>query len=154
MRVGEYIEKTNWLAHRWPITLETSPYGRWIVHVGKVDGQRVGQRTSREEYDSWYAVAKPQCLARFIASRRLDQPIALVIAGEYRLGRIPPELWCGYDAMELLDEPATTVLSAKARAMFPDWPQAVIRIVRKGEVSGLGLRAAPSPSGPRLRAVA
>ena len=30
------IEKTNWLAHRWPVELQTFPYGEWTLHVGKV----------------------------------------------------------------------------------------------------------------------
>jgi hypothetical protein len=32
---------------------------------------------------------------------------------------VPPELWCGYDTMLLIDMPAATLLSAKVRAMFP-----------------------------------
>ncbi len=38
------IDKTNWLAHRWPVALETFSYGQWLVHVGRVDGFRIGSR--------------------------------------------------------------------------------------------------------------
>jgi hypothetical protein len=70
---------------------------------------------------------RPQRLARVIATRPARDPsVALVVAGEFRLGRIPPRLWCGYDAVELLDLAPLALLSAKARALFPAWPQAVI----------------------------
>jgi len=149
------IEKTNWLAHRWPIALDRSGYGNWTLHTGRIEGQRVGQAASREDYDRWFAAMRPQCLARLITARpALDPPVVLVVAGEFRLGRIPPRLWCGYDAVELLDLPPLTLLSAKARALFPAWPQALIRVVRRDQLGALGLRPAPDARGPRLRAVA
>ena len=102
----ESIEKTNWLAHRWPIALDTCGYGNWTLHTARIEGQRVGQATSHEEFARWLAAMRPQCLARVIAGRKaFDPPVALVVSGEYRLGRIPPRLWCGYDAVELLDLP-------------------------------------------------
>lgn len=150
----EAVEKVNWLAHRWPVTLETFHYGIWLVHVGKVEGHRIAQATSREEYDAWLASAKPLCLARFIASRpALNPAIAVVTAGTYRLGRIPAELWCGYDVTHLLDMPVATLLSAKARAMFPAWPGALIRVVRQDQLASLDLQPAPDPHGPRLKVV-
>lgn len=76
------IEKTNWLAHRWPIKLETHPYGQWTVHAGVIEGQRVGQRTSRPGYDKWLAEMRPVCLARFVAGRpKLHPSTALIVAG-------------------------------------------------------------------------
>jgi len=45
------IEDINWLAHRWPIALETSGYGNWTLHTARIDGQRVGQASSREDFD-------------------------------------------------------------------------------------------------------
>lgn len=151
----DVIETVNWLAHRWPIELETRPYGQWEIHVGKIGGQRVGQRSSREEYDQWRKRARPTCLARFIASRASLHPAAVLItSGSYRLGRIPAELWCGYDVTELLDLPAVTLLSAKARAMFPAWPEAVIRVVQESRLPSLGLKPAPDARGARLRIVA
>jgi len=147
------IEDINWLAHRWPIALETSGYGNWTLHTARIDGQRVGQASSREDFDRRFAAMRPQCLARLIASRPALQPaVALVVAGEVRLGRIPPQLWCGYDGVELLDLPALTLLSAKVRALFPDWPQALIRVVRRDQLRALGLT--PAPRAPQLRALA
>ena len=32
------IARTNWLAHRWHIDLETYDYGGWLLHVGRVSG--------------------------------------------------------------------------------------------------------------------
>ena len=150
-----WIEETNWLAHRWPIHMETYPYGQWTVHVAKIGDHRIGQTTSRGDYDAWLGRQRPACLARLIAERpAVHPPVALVVAGEYRLGRIPAELWCGYDATPLLDLPDLTILSAKVRAVFPDWPKALIRVVRRDVVKDLGLRPAPDARGPRLRAVA
>jgi hypothetical protein len=148
------IEKTNWLAHRWPIELETYPYGGWLIHVGKVEGYRVGHTASAAEFEAWKAAQRPVCLARFIATRRALHPAAAVIfAGKYRLGRIPPELWCGYDVTLLIDEPAATLLSAKVRAMFPAWPSALIRVLPQAQVPSLDLQRAADAAGPRLRLV-
>lgn len=95
------------------------------------------------------------CLARFIAGQRAVHPaVVLVVSDAYRLGRIPPELWCGYDVMHLVSRPPITLLSAKARAVFPGWPTAMIRIAREDTVPGLGLVAAPQARGPQPRAVA
>jgi len=38
------IEDVNWLAHRWPIALETSGYGNWTLHTARVD-RRMPART-------------------------------------------------------------------------------------------------------------
>ncbi|WP_448662517.1 hypothetical protein ACG3SL_17900 [Sphingomonas sp. CJ20] len=125
-----------------------------MIHVGRVEGYRLGQANSREAYEAWKAAQLPICLARFVAGRReLHPPAVLVVAGRYRLGRIPPELWCGYDVTVLGDEPAATLLSAKVRAMFPDWPGALLRVVPKAQVPLLGLQRAPDAAGPRLRLV-
>lgn len=149
------IERVNWLAHRWPISHGTFTYGTSKIHVGKIEGQRVAQKNSRKEYDLWAAALRPVCLARFIAGRPKVHPaVALIVAGEYRLGRIPPELWCGYDTVHLLDLPDLTLLSAKVRAMYPAWPKALIRVVRSDQLGQLGLRAAPDARGPKLRLVA
>jgi hypothetical protein len=148
------IERTNWLAHRWPIELETFSYGGWLIHVGRVEGHRLGQVNSAAEFETWRAAQRPLCLARFIAGRReLHPPAVLVVAGKYRLGRIPPELWCGYDATLLMDASAATLLSAKVRAMFPAWSDALIRVVPQDQVPALGLHPAPAAAGPRLRLV-
>ena len=149
------IEKINWLAHRWPIKLRTQSYGGWTIHIGEVEGNRIFQASDRAEYDAALPRHKPICLARFIASQRKMHPVVvLVIADQHRLGRIPPEMWCGYDATHLIDLPAATLLSAKARAVFPAWPGALIRVVREGDVGSLGLTSAPATSTPQLRAVA
>ncbi|MDO7843560.1 hypothetical protein [Sphingomonas immobilis] len=149
------IERINWLAHRWPIKKRTFPYGRWTFHIGEIDGDRVFQTDSAEEYDRLMQQQRPICLARFIAGqKRLHPAVVLVVADTYRLGRIPPELWCGYDAVHLIDLPPVTLISAKARAIFPDWPQAMIRVVRQDGLGALNLSAAPDARGPRLRAVA
>lgn len=50
-------EKVNWLAQRWPVEVETYQYGQWLVHVGEVEGQRIAQATSREDFDRWRARA-------------------------------------------------------------------------------------------------
>ena len=135
--------------------METYPYGQWTVHVAKVGDHRIGQTMSRDDYDAWFARQRPACLARLIAERpALHSPVVLVVAREYRLGRIPAELWCGYDALPLLDLPNLTILSAKVRAVFPDWPKALIRVVGRDAVKSLGLKPAPDARGPRLRAVA
>ncbi|UYY78390.1 hypothetical protein [Sphingomonas sp. R1] len=148
------IERTNWLAHRWQIELESFPYGEWLIHVGKVEGHRVVQTASAAEFEAWKAAQRPLCLARFIAERRELHPAEVVIfAGTHRLGRIPPELWCGYDVTLLIDEPPATLLSAKVRAMFPPWPGALVRVLPQAEVPTLGLRKAEKVSGPRLRLV-
>ena len=125
------------------------------IFTAKIDGQRVGQRGSQQEFDQWLERARPICLARFIAGRSsLDLAAVLITAGTWRLGRIPAELWCGYGVTELLDLPAVTLLSAKARAMFPAWPEAVIRVVPEAKLGGLDLKPAPDPRGARLRIVA
>ncbi|MHA6717879.1 hypothetical protein ACX40Y_00370 [Sphingomonas sp. RS6] len=148
------IERTNWLAHRWPIELETYDYGGWLIHVGRVEGYRLGQSNSAEAYEKWRSSQRPICLARFIAGRReLHPPVVLVVANNYRLGRIPPELWCGYDATLLQDEPAATLLSAKARAMFPAWPGVLLRVVPQAQLASLDLQRAPDAMRPRLRLV-
>ncbi len=149
------IEATNWLAHRWPIKLKTRQYGVWTIHTGMVDGLNIGQAMSRADYDAWLLKQRPVCLARMIASRTEVHPaLVLVVAGEYRLGRIPADLWCGYDATAVQEMPPLHVLSAKARAMFPAWPNALIRIVRQDQRHTIDLRPAPDARGPRLRAVA
>ena len=151
----DQIERVNWLAHRWPIKKRTQPYGGWTIHIGEIEGNRVLQATDAAEYDKKLAEQRPVCLARFLASQRALHPaIVLVVADTYRLGRIPPDLWCGYDVMHLMDLPAVTLLSAKARAVFPAWPTALIRVVREDALPGLGLIAAPDARGPKLRAVA
>ncbi len=94
------------------------------------------------------------CLARFIAGcPALHPAVVLVFAGSYRLGRIPPELWCGYDITHLKDEAPETLLSAKVRAMFPAWPGALIRVVPESRLGTLHLLPAPDPRGARLRLV-
>ena len=149
------IEKVNWLAHRWPIETEIRPYGQWQIHIARIEGERVGQRGSQHEYEQWREHVRPICLARFIAGRSSLHPAAVLItSGPWRLGRIPAELWCGYDVTELLDLPAVTLLSAKVRAMFPAWPDAVIRVVHEARLRSLGLKPAPDPRGARLRIVA
>jgi hypothetical protein len=150
----DQIERVNWLAHRWPIKKRTQPYGGWTIHMGEIEGNRVLQATDAAEYDKKLAKQRPVCLARFIASQRAAHPPAvLVVADTFRLGRIPPEPWCGYDATHLVDLPAFTLLSAKARAVFPDWPTAMIRVVRQDAVPGLNFVAAPDARGSKLRAV-
>ena len=148
------IERTNWLAHRWPVELKTFPYGEWTIHVGKVEGHRVVQTHSQAQYAAWVTEQRPMCLARFIAARReLHPAVVLVVAGNYRLGRVPPELWCGYDTTLLIDMPAATLLSAKVRAMFPAWPGALLRVVPQTQLPSLDLQRAPEAAGPRLRLV-
>jgi hypothetical protein len=152
--VGQ-IKRVDWLAHRWPIKERTQLYGGWTIHMGEIEGNRILQATDAAEYDKKLAKQRPVCLARFIASQRTLHPaIVLVVADTYRLGRIPPELWCGYDVTPLMDLPAVTLLSAKARVVFPAWPNALIRVVREDALSALGLTAAPDARGPKLRAVA
>jgi len=149
------IEKINWLAQRWPVKKRTQPYGSWTIHAGEIESNRVVQATSADDYSEKLRVLRPVCLARLIAGERWLRPVlVLVVADTYRLGRIPPELWCGYDVMHLLDLPAVTLLSAKARAVFPAWPNALIRVVREDTLPNLGLIAAPDARGPKLRAVA
>lgn len=149
------IERVNWLAHRWPIKLETFHYGSWLMHAGKIEGQRIGQVASREEYDEWLGRQRPSCLARLISEwPSVHPPVVVVTAGSYRLGRIPAELWCGYDATHLIDLPVLTLLSAKARALFPAWPNALIRVVQQGDLRSLNLQSATDARGGRLRAVA
>lgn len=149
------IDKINWLAHRWPIETETRPYGQWSIFTATIEGQRIGQQSSPEAFDQWLKRARPTCLARFVAGRSALHPAAVLItSGTYRLGRIPAELWCGYDVTELLDLPAVTLLSAKARAMFPAWPDAVIRVVQENRLGSLDLQPAPDSRGARLRIVA
>lgn len=151
----DQIERVNWLAHRWPIKKRTQRYGGWTLHIGEVEGNRIVQASDAAEYDELIKRQRPVCLARFIAGQRaLHPPVVLVVAETYRLGRIPPELWCGYDTTHLLDLPAVTLLSAKARAVFPAWPTALIRVVREDALPELGLVAAPDARGPKLRAVA
>jgi hypothetical protein len=148
------IERTNWLAHRWPIELETYSYGGWLIHVGKAEGHRIGQTTSAAAFAAWKAEQRPICLARFIAGHRvLHPPAVLIVAGKFRLGRIPPELWCGYDATLLMDAPMATLLSAKARAMFPAWPDVFVRVVPQAQVPSLDLQRAHDAAAPRLRLV-
>ena len=149
------IERNNWLAHRWPIKKRTQPYGGWTIHIAEINGQRNFQGADQQQYDMLLKKQRPVCLARFIAGeRRLHPAVVLIVADAYRLGRIPPELWCGYDVTQLPDSPPVTLLSAKARAVFPTWPQALIRVVREDAVATLGLEAVPAAQGPRLRAVA
>ena len=149
------IERINWLAHRWPIKKRTQLYGGWTIHIAEIDGQRIFQGADKEQYDMLFRKQRPVCLARFIAGERgLHPAVGLIIADTYRLGRIPPELWCGYDVTHLPDLPPATLLSAKARAVFPAWPHARIRIVREDGLAALGLEAVPSAQEPRLRAVA
>ena len=149
------IERNNWLAHRWPIRKRTQPYGGWTIHIAEIDGQRIFQGADEEQYERLLNRQRPVCLARFIAGeRRLHPVVVLIVSETYRLGRVPPELWCGYDVTPLLDLPPVTLLSAKARAVFPAWPQALIRVVREDGVAALGLDAAPAAQWPNLRAVA
>lgn len=51
------------------------------------------------------------------------------------------------------DEPEATLLSAKARAVFPSWPDALVRVVPEVQVSSLNLQPTPGAAGPRLRLV-
>src|SRR3982750_4029996 len=119
------IERANWLAYRWPISLDTFQYGSSQFYVGQIEKHRIRQCNSRDEYDAWLKAERPVCLARFIAERPALHPaVPIVFAGVYRLGRIPPDLWCGYDTTHLIDLPDATVISAKARALFPAWPTA------------------------------
>jgi hypothetical protein len=151
----DQIERVNWLAHRWPIKKRTQPYGGWTLHIGEIEGNRVVQASDVAEYDALMQRQRPMCLARFIAGQRAVHPaVVLVVSETYRLGRIPPELWCGYDVTHLLDLPAVTLLSAQARAVFPAWPTALIRVVREDALPSLELVAAPDARGPKLRAVA
>jgi hypothetical protein len=76
------IERTNWLAHRWPIELETYSSRGWLIHVGKVEGHRLGQINSAAEFETWRAAQRPLCLARFVAGRRELHP--------YRRRQVPP----------------------------------------------------------------
>ena len=87
------------------------------------------------------------------ASSRGGANCILIAAGKYRLGRIPPALWCGYDATLLMDAPAATLLFARVRAMFPAWPGAFIRVVPRAQLPALGLHPAPAAAGLRLRLV-
>jgi hypothetical protein len=75
----------------------------------------------------------PICLARWIAdTSELHPALALIVSGKVRLGRIPPERWCGYDVLPLerFDIPRRA-LSVRARAMFPDMADVLI-MVRRG----------------------
>lgn len=96
------------------------PYGGWTIHIGEIEGSRILQATDASEYNEKLKRQRPICLAQFIAGQLTVHPAAvLVVADTFRLGRIPPELWCGYDVTHLTDLPAITLLSAKARAVFP-----------------------------------
>lgn len=68
-----------------------------------------------------------------IARERLLHPalVTIVSGGARRLGRIRPELWGSYDALALLvTNHRMSVLSAKARAAFPDEPDVLVLVTR------------------------
>jgi hypothetical protein len=141
--VRKRIENTNWLAHRWPIKVTSMPYGGRTLYMPTLEGHEIGSCQTEEDARKWIEEARPQCLARWIAGRPSLHPAdALIVDGKKRLARIPPDLWCGYDVLEVQRLPPIKLISAKARAIFPDGKHVLIVVAQRGEVRALGLMPA------------
>lgn len=119
------------------------PYGGRTLSMPTLEGHQVGSCQTEADARKWIGEARPQCLAHWIAGRpSLHPAVALIVDGKKRLARIPPDLWCGYDMLEVQRLPPIKLISAKARAIFPDGTHVLIVVAQRSEVRALGLTPA------------
>ena len=138
----KHIKDTNWLAHRWPVQVSKRAWGNLDLRELKVEGYGIRTVSDPAKVQEALAEIAPICLARWIAdTSELHPAVALIVSGKVRLGRIPPDRWCGYDVLPLarFDTPRCA-LSARARAMFPEMPEVLIVVTARHLVRRLGLQ--------------
>lgn len=127
----DQLTEVNWLDHHWPFSIRRAPFssGRYEITP---DGQlTLATLDSSAACRRWIKALRKSCLAEIVARHADLAPVeAIILAnGSRRLGRIKPELWGGYDAIEVSrSRDEVTILSAKARAAFPDHKAVFIRL--------------------------
>jgi len=97
-------------------------------------GCGLGSHPTLKAAEEWIRSARPTCLAEVIAKHPSLHPVEALIEGgrDGRLGRNRPELWGSYDALKVGGtDRVVTVISAKARAAFPDHLAVFIRIYKQ-----------------------
>ncbi|MES2042610.1 MAG: hypothetical protein V4475_01975 [Pseudomonadota bacterium] len=125
------VAAQDWLAYRWAVSIDV----RWLAGTATffvmAGGCEVHHCGTREAAERWVATARPSSLADMITDwAGASAAIALIEGGrEGRLARIPARLWPSYDAMRVnATDAQLTLLSAKARAMFPAARAVFIRV--------------------------
>jgi hypothetical protein len=120
-----------------PWTFTTAPIDEkpWAGCVMvSVEGHPAMVCWSAEGADAWISKQSPLPLSDAIAGNRSGAGAeALITNGHQRLGRIPRHLWPSYDALVLeKTHHSMVVLSAHAREMFPDHPDALVQVRWQG----------------------
>lgn len=115
------IAETDWLQHRWHFEIKSREMQGQTSYYVSVGGCDVSRHKSAAGAKKWIEEVRIRSLADVIASHPHLHPILVYIdaAPGGRL-RIPPELWATYDALDQSWGDNFLVLSAKARAMFPE----------------------------------
>ncbi|WCM29176.1 hypothetical protein NDN01_09945 [Sphingomonas sp. QA11] len=125
------IRSRNWLEYRWPIEIKS----RFDCGATKYDVM-IGQcsivtKLSQEDAQQWVDALVPVSVADVVSRYPELHPVQVLIEGgrKGRLARIPPELWSTYDAIDLGGRSShASILSAKARALFPGIVGVFVRI--------------------------
>lgn len=134
------IAETDWLQHRWDFRI--APFkmqGRTTQQV-KLGGLVLSEHNDRGEAQRAIAGIRVESLAAIIARKPAFHPARAIIVGYIpersgeRLASIRPELWATYDGIELegvAGAKYVAILSAKARALFPDAIGVFIRVMKR-----------------------
>jgi len=122
----ERIRSTDWLKHRWRFSIDTSQMQgqtKYEVRLGHLVLSSHGGNGSARR---WIEECRIISLAQAIELHPEFARATVLIEGQApgfpspRLARIPKQLWPTYDAIVLSRMPrCLSILSAKARAMFP-----------------------------------
>lgn len=128
------IRATDWLAHRWPFEVRKAQLMyQGDTHYVNVGPCPVASLDSAAAAHQWIEQWRPRSLAEVIASHPQCLPTTAYVEFAGGRVRIPERFWPSYDAIDLSHGgERVTVLSAKARALFPGFAGVFIRTLRRG----------------------
>ena len=135
MMIPPGVADRDWLAWRWQMTIAERFMAGTTTFLVQAAGCDVHACSSRDEAERWAAAAKPSTLAELMEAWPGEgEPLALIegVGTGGRLARIPSRLWSTYDGMLVFSAAdRLTILSAKARAMFPSERAVFVRVKRQ-----------------------
>lgn len=138
MDESKWIREADWLRHRWSAEIRTQEMQGQVTYQLSVGECGLSSHSTAASAHGAARRLKPISLAAMIAEcpeyaggTALVEGYSLpTIRGENpRLARIPPRLWNSYDVIHVAKHARyLTLLSAKARALFPRHMAVFIRV--------------------------
>lgn len=133
-RFDSKIAEVDWLSHRWAFEIRRFQLTGVTRHDVRVGPLVVSSHGSKARAERWIDGVRLESLATIVARYTDLHPAKVLIEGmPGRLARIPPELWATYDGIDLTrgnPSQSATVLSAKARALYPEIDAVFVRVYR------------------------